>query len=368
MFRAGFKVKSILQSPFHKKASTIKIPLKSKDKLPVSVLFTKEPIIYQEIEHSEEKTDNTLKTFLNSDHFAIIPIMMKDTSVGVLIVDNYFNHRKIVQEQVNILQIVVNQGALAIANARFFDELTQALGDLQEAQEELVKKEKMAVLGEISAGVAHDIRNPLMAIGGFARRLKKKIGDDKYLDIIIHESTRLEHLLTDILIYSKEVVLECSLIHLQDLFQESISIVKQAKPVNNIETIIEGADITIYVDNDKLQQVLISVMINAVEAMEKDGGRLRIRWKTVPEKNYVYIYIEDTGVGVNIDDVSKLFIPFYTKKSSGTGLGLAIADKIIKAHKGLIRFDTPVDGYSTCCTIALPIQKNSITAPAIDQS
>ncbi len=222
--------------------------------------------------------------------------------------------------------------------------------ELKRLQEQVRLKERLATLGEMSAGIAHEIRNPLGAIQGFAKLLQRKFAnDDPSWDMaqgIIAEVNGLNTLVTEFLDFArpKEPILEK--VMLNEIIDNALSIAEFNKGDNRVH--IErnfSSDIPqIIADEDQLRQAFLNLIINSLEAMP-EGGELKLSTSNyypagVNEDNRlssgVMVEIEDTGYGIAAENIDKILIPFFTTKSKGTGLGLAIAHKIIVSHGGRI--------------------------------
>lgn len=234
----------------------------------------------------------------------------------------------------------------------------------KELQRQLTQAEKLAALGRFTANIAHEIRNPLTSVGGFARRLDKTIPEDTkekdYANIIIAEVTRLEKILKNILSFSKETtpniiendlgeVIERVLLMNEHLFKEKSIGVKRS-----------FADLPLVpFDKDMLIEVLENIFLNAVDSMT-DGGSLTVATEKIagPEKPGVIIRIRDTGVGISADQLEMIFEPFYTTKvSEGTGLGLSITKKIMEALGGSVEIDSEL-GQGTEIILTLPLDQS----------
>ena len=186
-------------------AKTIRLPLDS----PCIVARTvREQRSFNVGAEDEGQTIETvLSEKLGLSTFASVPLMASGKVVGVIIVDNCFNKRPITDEDIRFLTMFANQAGLAIENSLLYSDINEAHLELKETHDRLLQSEKLAALGELAASVAHEIRNPLTSLGGFARRLLKKVEghtEKRYAEIIVKEVERLEGLLTDILILSKK--------------------------------------------------------------------------------------------------------------------------------------------------------------------
>jgi len=235
----------------------------------------------------------------------------------------------------------------------------------KDLQRQLAQAEKLAALGRFTANIAHEIRNPLTSVGGFARRLAKTIAEDTrekdYADIIIAEVTRLEKILKNVLSFSREgvpnftendlsEVIERVLLMNEDLFKEK-SIV--------INRFFEDLPRFSF-DKDMIIEVLENIFLNAVDSMS-GGGNLTITTekKTGPEKSDVIIRVQDTGGGISEEQMQMIFEPFYTTKAAeqGTGLGLSITKKILESMNGTVEIESKV-GKGSVVILSLPLKEH----------
>ena len=241
-------------------------------------------------------------------------------------------------------------------------DLRRYIEELQKVHGRLVQVEKMSELGRMAADIAHEIRNPLTSIGGFARRLEKRISqikDEKecvlimskeieHAEIIISEVNRLERILKDILTFSREVKYKFEYQEVNGIVKEALQTFIAACKEDSIR-VEEKLDTTlpeILIDRDAVRLAVNNLISNAIGAMPEKGT---IRTRTLMEElnniNYVAIEITDTGHGIPEDKLSMIFEPFYSSKEigKGTGLGLSICKKIIDEHNGLIRVESELD-------------------------
>ena len=302
---------------------------------------------------------------INNDSFAVIPIIIKEIPVGVIIVDNVFNREPITERDVDSLEIFAAQAGLALENARLqahlqmhLKELEQAYSTLQDSQQKLIRSERLATVGEVVAKISHEIRNPLVSIGGFANRLLNDFGGGhqdayQYLKIIADETKRLEDILDKILNYSALLAPKKELVNLKDLINKNLLIVINDLHNQNVslQLEIDSADSIMHIDPNQMTQVFINIIRNCLQAMPK-GGRLKIH----SERGTDCIKVEfiDTGIGIKKKDLERLFQPFFTTKSLGLGLGLSISQQIMQNHGGKIEVKSQYRKGSTF-SIYLPI-------------
>jgi two-component system sensor histidine kinase PilS (NtrC family) len=202
---------------------------------------------------------------------------------------------------------------------------------------EIKQKEKWAAIGELSANIAHEIRNPLASMKGSIEMLRdEKISPkhkEKLMGIALKEMERLNNIITDFLTYSSSKPLEIKKTDLHLLLDETLSLLKNAEQNKGNISINKGFEgpLVAQVDPQKIRQVFWNLGMNAVESM-KEGGELTV--STRKEKGLITITFEDTGPGIRPSRIEKIFFPFFTTKDKGTGLGLSIAYRIIEEHDG----------------------------------
>jgi two-component system sensor histidine kinase HydH len=232
------------------------------------------------------------------------------------------------------------------------------LGEVRRLQDEIRRKEKMAAIGGLAAGVAHEIRNPLSSIKGIASYYRDKFEDgseDKQMaGIMIEEVDRLNRVISELLEFTRPARLETKPVDINKLIEHSTRLIQQEAKAKNIQVQLHPGSgaVEARVDPDRLTQCFLNVYLNALQAME-NSGKLTIT-TAISNKTHVIIDIKDTGPGISEDDVDKIFDPYFTTKPKGTGLGLAIVHKIIYAHQGQIKVrSTP--GRGTVFSIVLPV-------------
>jgi len=242
----------------------------------------------------------------------------------------------------------------------------QDLTTIKEMKEKVIKNEKLAAIGRISAGIAHEIRNPLASISGSIQVLKDELSlhdpNIKLMDIILRETERLNSIITQFLIYASPYKKNLQTCNIKELITETITLLKNSKeyPSNlNIDTSFKNNGITINADSKQIKQVIWNLCLNSIQAMNK-GGRMTISVNPPypplvkgGEGGLVDIIIKDTGAGISETDLQKIFDPFFTTKEEGTGLGLSTVQKIIEGHNGSINIESK-EGYGTTVKITLP--------------
>ena len=224
------------------------------------------------------------------------------------------------------------------------------------AEQLLLKKEKLSVIGELAAGIAHEIRNPLTSIKGFLQMMKEtKQVDEWFVQIMLDEIERVNQIVTQLLVLAKPQMKAYKPLHLNDVIDYVIELFTYEAIFQNVQIKYEPRTTAIvYGDKNELIQVFVNVVKNALEAMPR-GGTLTISAKD--EADCVYVIVEDTGKGIEQERLKHIGEPFYTLKEKGMGLGLTTSMKIVHEHKGTMHIESKV-GEGTKVHIVLPLHKN----------
>jgi len=229
-------------------------------------------------------------------------------------------------------------------------------------KKEIAISQRLASLGNLAAGIAHEIRNPLSSIKGFAtffkERYRDRPEDKKTADIMIQEVDRLNRVISQLLEFARPMDINKQRVSIHMVIQDTLKMIEgQAKE----KEIIIHADLSpdvgeVFIDSDKITQVFLNLYLNAIEATQR-GGALSVILSPQNERT-IRIDISDTGRGIDPNELAHVFDPYFTTRPTGTGLGLAIVHKIIEAHDGEIRVDS-VKGKGTTLSIFLPTEIES---------
>ena len=257
----------------------------------------------------------------------------------------------------------------------------QDLTKLKSMEEQLIRDDKLKALGELAAGMAHEVRNPLASISGSIQVLREGSGmgedDRRLMDIVLRETERLNALITDFLLFAKPVKEKTVDLSLSNLLTETIELFTNSPEASKLRILHEiGEDIHINGNRRQLEQVFWNLFLNATEAMDS-GGELHITLNPsnpdeairsfdgessftdlAPGKTQAFeIKVRDTGTGIPSEDMDKIFDPFYSTKETGTGLGLSIIHRIVESHGGFI--DIESSGAGTTVRLIFPGYRRS---------
>ena len=247
--------------------------------------------------------------------------------------------------------------------AAAFNRMTDMIRHSMEMEASLAQQGKMASLGVLSSGVAHEINNPLGVILGYAGYLEGKMSPEdpqyRYIHEIKRESKRCKKIVQDLLSYARTPRPSREWLDLNTLLEQIIDFATNHTDMRRV-TITTGfaSDLpTVMLDGDQLRQVAINLILNAGGAMP-DGGKLTVRTER-NDQHHVIIYFQDNGCGITPENIEKIFEPFFTTKDRGTGLGLAISRQIIEQHQGEIYIESTV-GMGTTVKVVLPIKHEEL--------
>jgi PAS domain S-box-containing protein len=240
----------------------------------------------------------------------------------------------------------------------YFTAILRDLTETKALQEQAARAERLAALGKVVAEITHEIKNPLMMIGGFARQLVGSVQDPKVLEklkIISQEVGRLENLLQELREYYLPRSLNLEEVDLNVMLHEVHTLVQDDCKRKGIRVDLETEDLpgVVRADPAKLKQVMLNLVTNAIQAME-DGGLLTLRTRV--DGDHVEITIADNGCGICADHKDKVFSTFFTTKKQGTGLGLSISKEIVEEHQGTLTFESEED-QGTVFTLRVPLSR-----------
>ena len=320
------------------------------------------------VECSYQKHDPNkfLCELLGSTNFVVVPLISKENPIGVILVDNLISGEPVEKEKVHFLELLAYHISAAIESAKLYeklayqvDQLEKANQRLKENSERLVRVEKLSVVGEITSQVAHEIRNPITIIGGFANSILRKLNpadaNYEYIKIISQESQRVENILNNVLNFTRLERAHWEENDLNEIVKQTLDML--GKEIEKSKISVEKDFFSqlplILVNPDQIRHALVNIFRNAIVAMPQ-GGILAVRTQLTGDS--IKLNIADRGGGIPKDSLNSIFKAFYTTKPDSNGLGLTVASQIIKNHNGSIGVESE-EGKGTTFYIELPLKK-----------
>ncbi len=286
------------------------------------------------------------------------------------IVDRFAEQENVIEEEIDctiangsVVPLEIGASILQDANGMFLGYilLFKDLTEVRSLRKEIARSQRLASVGRLAAGVAHEIRNPLSSIKGFATYFKERYPDapqdQKTADIMIAEVDRLNRVVGQLLEFARPVPVSPKLTSLRELVEDSVRLIeRKAKEKQiTIKTLNSAKVDQAVLDPDRINQVLLNLYLNAIESMDP-GGELGVQLSAGEVDHRIEIRVTDTGCGIPGEHLSRIFDPYFTTKSTGTGLGLAIAHNIMEAMGGKINISSR-PGEGTTITLTLPIKE-----------
>ena len=349
------------EMPLSDLAKRIQVPLADAEKIPVLSITQRRAFNVIDADNDPQVAPE-FSSLIGTNEFACVPLLAKDRAIGVILADNLYGGRPIGEEQVEFLTIFANHAALAIENVETHRaledkviELEEAYRKLERAQDDLVRSERLAAMGEMSARVAHEIRNPLATIGGFARSILKNPEPDRVergVTIIVEEVERLERILAETMDFVRPPTPKLACQDVNRVLRDTYLPMEEGFKTRGVQIVthLDPELPSVRADADQLKQVFLNILRNAVQAMP-NGGEIQIT--TSSQNDVVLVEIRDSGEGISPEDLEQLFSPFFTTKTYGTGLGLTVCRKIVEDHAGQIDADSRI-GEGTAMRVRLP--------------
>jgi signal transduction histidine kinase len=327
----------------------IKRALPENDDIIKYLASRKEAVMYDEV----SKVPGNISGFMKEIGAAIIfPIITKDELVGFLCLGEKLSGEVYSDEDIDLLTTLCNQMGVSIENAMLYE-------DALEAQKKLYQADKLATVGALAAGLAHEIKNPIAAIKGFSQVIGKAVEENDaeaikdFKDVVPRQLDRINEIVEKLLTLSRPPKLEKKKIDINVLLNEIVRLVEKQALKQRVEIVKSFEDLPqTLADPEQLTQAFLNLILNAIQSMP-DGGQIEIRTKFMGTDRIV-VEIIDNGMGIPKEKRSKIFDPFYTTKAGGSGLGLSVTQKIIIDHHGKIEVDSEV-GKGTAFTVVLPI-------------
>lgn len=242
--------------------------------------------------------------------------------------------------------------------------LLKDMSEVASLRKEVARSQRLATVGRLAGGVAHEIRNPLSSIKGFATYFKERYADNeedqRIAGIMIQEVDKLNRVVGQLLEFARPIQIIKKWVPIRPLIEDALKLVEQRaeQAQIQIQTAFSPEIDAVFMDPDRINQVLLNLFLNAIEAMP-GGGTLDITVENASDGSGPMCRITDTGQGIGAADIPHIFDPYYTTKPTGTGLGLAIVHNIIEAHEGEIQVES-TPGQGTTVTVLLPVPETAL--------
>jgi signal transduction histidine kinase len=362
------------------KIKEITLPLDPEESVVARSIFEKRPFVIPDASR-DPRVNPVLQEKLNLQSLVVIPLLAKEKSLGAIAADHTEPGRDITRETLESVMTFAQQAGLAIHNALMYQELKafsqqmeekiqKTTADLRKTEAQLIRSEKLAALGQLSAGIAHEIRNPLTSINILIHSLTENLPTEhsrwEDLKVIEEEILRINEIVDQFLRFAKPASPLLEKTNLIPIFEEILQLLRPQIERCRIAVKKEFEPLPlITVDKEQIKQVILNLLMNAIQAMT-GGGKLGMSGRLSKDGYWVELAIQDSGVGIPPEDIDKLFDPFFSTKEGGIGLGLSIAHRIIDQHHGKIEVEsTPEKG--TLFTISLPVLTEEQDADYFDR-
>jgi signal transduction histidine kinase len=346
------------------------LPLEPVDSILARSIIEKKPFVIPDASQ-DPRVNPVLKEKFSLHSLVVIPLLAKEKALGAIAADHVEPGKNITTEALESVMTFAQQAGLAIHHAFMYQELKtfsqqmeekiqQTTAALRKTEAQLIRSEKLAALGQLAAGIAHEIRNPLTSINILIHSLRESLpsknshGED--LKVIEEEIDRINEIVDQFLRFAKPASPLLEKAEITPIFEETLQLLKPQIERRKISVQKEFRSLPpITIDREQMKQAVLNLLLNAIQAMP-EGGRLRLNGQ-VPEDNQgVRLSIKDSGIGIPPEDMDKLFDPFFSTKEGGIGLGLSIAHRIIDQHQGKIEVES-TPGKGTLFTIWLPMDQ-----------
>jgi signal transduction histidine kinase/putative methionine-R-sulfoxide reductase with GAF domain len=333
-------------------------------------IFKKQPFIIPDA-RKDPRVNPLIKEKFNLHSLVVIPLLVREKALGAIAADFVDSNKSITKGALESLTVFAQQAGLAIHNAFMYQELKtfsqqmeekiqKTTADLSKTEAQLIRSEKLAALGQLAAGIAHEIRNPLTSINILIHSLTENLpsgaSQKEDLQVIEEEIHRINEIVDQFLRFAKPTPPLLQQSEVISIFEETLQLLRPQIEKQRIIVQKEFQPLPpLLMDREQMKQVFLNLLLNAVQAMPK-GGYLSLRGHIPEGDRWIKLLIQDSGVGISEGDINKLFDPFFSTKEGGIGLGLSIAHRIIDQHRGKIEVESaPWKG--TLFTVWLPIHK-----------
>ena len=332
------------------------------DPLPQYLQKMKEIIIREELLKGGNipELNKVINTMSQLEAEVSIPLVLKGQLIGMMNLSHKFNKDIYSHEDIELLSTLANQTAIAIENARLYE-------DLKKSKSYIRRADRLASLGTLTAGLAHEIRHPLVAIKTFTQLLPERLEDEEFrnhfLNIASGEVDRISALVTELLEFARPSEPKFELENINEILDGMILLISSETKSKHINIAKDyGTDLSpITIDREQMKQVFLNMLLNAIEATP-GNGKIVVKTRSFIKPDgepYIQIEFTDNGCGIAPEYLEDIFTPFFTTKEKGSGLGLSISNQIIQDHKGYIDVESQLN-KGTSFFINLPISQDHL--------
>jgi signal transduction histidine kinase len=292
----------------------------------------------------------------------LLPLILQGRLIAVLCVGEKLSGEIYERDEIELLETLLRGAGVALQNARLYADLHHQMDELRRTQGQLMQSAKLAAIGELAAGIAHEVNNPLMVITGHASLLRRRpelTAIHPMLDTIESQAGRAARMIRGLLDFARRRPRKLEPVDVQDVAERALGLLADRLAGDAIETVMlfDESRPTVLADRDELTQVFLNLVSNAADAMPR-GGRVTVSTEVRrhEEATYLSVRVSDTGVGIADEDRERVFESFFTTKpeGKGTGLGLAITLDIVRNHEGTIEIES-APGKGTTMIVNLPL-------------
>jgi len=331
-------------------------------------IFEKQPFVIPDAS-KDPRVNPVIKEKFNLHSLVVIPLLVKEKALGAIAADFVDPNKNITKEALESMMVFAQQAGLAIHNAFMYQELKtfsqqmeekiqKTSSDLSKTEAQLIRSEKLAALGQLAAGIAHEIRNPLTSINILIHSLTENLPteDSRWEDlkVIEEEILRINEIVDQFLRFAKPAPPLLVKAEVVSIVEETLQLLRPQIEKQRILVQKEFQSLSpILMDREQMKQVILNLLLNGVQAMPK-GGHLSLKGHIPEGDHWIKLSIQDSGIGIPPEDIGRLFDPFFSTKEGGVGLGLSIAHRIIDQHRGKIEVESAL-GEGTLFTVWLPV-------------
>lgn len=350
------------------KIKGIELPLDPEVSVVSRSVIEKKPYIIPDA-MNDRRVSPVLKEKFNLHSLVVIPLLAKEKALGAIAADHTEPGKKLTQETLDSVMTFAQQAGLAIQNASRYQELKnfsqkmedkiqKTTEDLRKTEAQLIRSEKLAALGQLAAGIAHEIRNPLTSINILIHSLMERLpfenSQRQDLKVIEEEILRINEIVDQFLRFAKPALPFLEKTEILSIFEEILQLLRPQIERQQIVVQKEFQPLPmVLMDREQMKQALLNLLLNAIQAMPQ-GGQLTLSGRNSDDGQWIELSVQDTGMGISGEDMKKLFDPFFSTKEGGMGLGLSITHRIIDQHHGKIEVES-TPGEGTIFKVWLPI-------------